>query len=43
MEKPKRRPRKKTKLSLVDEPILSEENVELLSNDDFDKINLDEI
>ena len=42
MEKPKRRPRKKTKLILVDEPILSEENVELLSNDDFDKINLDD-
>ena len=41
MEKPKRRPRKKTKLSLVDEPILSEKNIELLSNDGFDKINLD--
>ena len=41
MEKPKRRPRKKTKLSLVDEPILSEKNIELLSNEGFDKINLD--
>ena len=42
MEKPKRRPRKKTKLSLVDEPILSEKNIELLSNEGFDKINLDD-
>lgn len=42
MEKPKRRPRKKTKLTLMDEPILSEKNVELLSNGDFDKINLDD-
>jgi hypothetical protein len=42
MEKPKRRPRKKTILRLVDDPILSEENVELLSNDNFDKINLDD-
>ena len=42
MEKPKRRPRKKTKLSLVDEPILSEKNIELLSNEGFNKINLDD-
>ena len=42
MEKPKRRHRKKTILRLVDDPILSEENVELLSNDNFDKINLDD-
>jgi hypothetical protein len=42
MEKTKRRYTKKTKLKIIDEPILSEANVELISDRDFKKIYLDD-